>query len=107
MVQKWGILQKPLTCKLKHVWKITVAIARLHNFCINERLAKELPPCPSGADRNFTVYEEGLRAISAVNEFNQSVSNEYPQWSRNRERLVTRIEHKGLKRPKANQISKQ
>ena len=70
MIQKWGIHQKPLTCKLKHVWKIVVIIACLHNFCINQRLANNVPPCPSAAEGTFTVYEEGLRAIAAVCELN-------------------------------------
>ena len=99
MIQKWGIHQKPLTCKLKHAWKIVVTIACLHNFCINQRLANNVPPCPSAAERTFTVYEEGLRAIAAVRELNDRISNEYPQWSRNRERLVARIQDKGLQRP--------
>jgi DDE superfamily endonuclease len=36
MVQKWGILKKPLSCKLINVKKVVVCIAKLHNFCINE-----------------------------------------------------------------------
>ena len=84
MVQKWGILKTPLTCKLKHVWKIVVSIARLHNFCINEQLGKDLLPCPSRADRSFTVYEEGFWAIAAVEELQVRISYKYPKWSRNR-----------------------
>lgn len=106
MVQKWGILKRPLTCRLDNVWRVVVCIARLHNFCINERIARELPPWHEGIERTFTVYEEGLRAMAGVNEFQESVSNEYPQWSLNRERLVRRVASKGLQRPVANRIRK-
>jgi hypothetical protein len=40
---KWVILQRPLGAKLKNVRWLLIAVARLHNFCVNERLleAKE------------------------------------------------------------------
>ena len=38
MVKKWGILSRPLLIKMIKIKKLMVAIARLHNFCINERL---------------------------------------------------------------------
>lgn len=102
MVQKWGILKRPLTCRLSNVKHVVICIARLHNYCINERIEKELPPWHHGAERTFSVYEEGLRAMAALNEFGRSISNEYPQWSLNRDRLVSRVAMKGLKRPVAN-----
>jgi hypothetical protein len=106
MVQKWGILKRPLTCRLANVRHVVIGIARLHNYCINERIAKELPPWHHGAERTFSVYEEGLRAMAGIHEFGQSLSNEYPQWSQNRDRVVTRVATKGLKRPVANRINK-
>jgi hypothetical protein len=38
MVNKWGILQHPSRVPLKHIKFMMIAIAKLHNFCINERL---------------------------------------------------------------------
>ncbi|CAB9502366.1 unknown protein [Seminavis robusta] len=38
MQMKWGILARPLGCSLKNMLWLAQAIARLHNFCINERL---------------------------------------------------------------------
>jgi hypothetical protein len=38
MQSKWGILQRPLGCTLANMLWMVQAIARLHNFCINERL---------------------------------------------------------------------
>lgn len=81
---------------MNNVWRIVVCIARLHNYCINERLGNQA----------FTVYEEGLLAMAAIWEFSESISKEYPQWSWNRERLVNQVASKGLKCPATNNISK-
>jgi DDE superfamily endonuclease len=44
MQSKWGILQRPLSCSLSNMLWLVQAIARLHNFCISERLAQQQPP---------------------------------------------------------------
>jgi hypothetical protein len=46
MQMKLGILQRPLGAKLKNVRWLLIAVVRLRNFCINERLleAKENDP---------------------------------------------------------------
>jgi hypothetical protein len=38
MVRKWCILQHPSHVPLKHIKFMLIAIAKLHNFCINERI---------------------------------------------------------------------
>jgi hypothetical protein len=43
MSRKWGILQKPLTNQLGNYKHLICCIARLHNFCIDERLKTEVP----------------------------------------------------------------
>jgi hypothetical protein len=40
MQQKWGILWKPVRYPITKMKYLVIAIARLHNFCINERLAR-------------------------------------------------------------------
>jgi hypothetical protein len=99
MVQKWGILQKSLRVKLKNVKHLLLCIARLHNFCIEERLSQGRPPVSAGADLAFSVYEEGMRRFAAEDQRSKRVSDEYPQWSLNRNRLVQRVRYKQLKRP--------
>lgn len=37
LVHKWGVLQKPLAVDTFRVWKVVLAVGRLHNFCINQR----------------------------------------------------------------------
>lgn len=106
MTQKWGILQRPLRCRLKKVWKVVGAIGRLHNFCIDERLMMSKTPVPDGCEKQFTAYEEGMRKFAAEAELQHRISDEYPQWSRNRERLVERIRLKKLARPEGNKVKK-
>jgi DDE superfamily endonuclease len=38
MTRKWGILQRPLSNALFSIKHLICCIARLHNFCIDERL---------------------------------------------------------------------
>ena len=40
MVKKWGIIARPLTIKLKNGKRLFIAIAKLHNFCINEHIGR-------------------------------------------------------------------
>jgi len=35
MVQRWGILQRPLRCKLRNMPSVLTACAGLHNFCVD------------------------------------------------------------------------
>jgi hypothetical protein len=39
MQVKWGMLQRPLGCSIKNMLWLAQEVARLHNYCINERLA--------------------------------------------------------------------
>jgi hypothetical protein len=40
MNTKWGILQKPVCMRVSRIKYILVAIARLHHYCINERITR-------------------------------------------------------------------
>jgi len=50
-VNRWGLLQRalPATMGLKKICRLVMCLARLHNFCINERVGNELPPLPVDA----------------------------------------------------------
>ena len=50
MQMKWGILQRPLSCKLRNVGLLIHTVGRLHNFVINERLLEEGVPVAVPAD---------------------------------------------------------
>ena len=94
MRMKWGILSRAVGASLGHVKYLITAIAQLHNFCINERLLEaesqgrvSLPVQHS--DNALGIYEHALREQAASIE---AVSDEFPGWSLNRERMATRIE---------------
>ena len=69
MMKKWEILAQPLSIKMIKIKRLVVAIARLHNFCINERLAMlsnnrdRVVFTPRNATR--TPHEDMLRATAA------------------------------------------
>jgi hypothetical protein len=54
MTRKWGILQRPLTNSLLSIKHIICCIARLHNFCIDERLKTDTSIIDSDSSLSFT-----------------------------------------------------
>ena len=53
MQAKWGILNRPVSVKLSNLTFMAQAIARLHNFCINERLRE------GGSEEEFEASVNG------------------------------------------------
>ncbi len=104
MVKKWGILARPLSIKMIKMKRLMVAIARLHNFCINERLAES---SSNNADRGvftprnatLTAHEDMLRATAAEFEWEEMEDAFENPWSMNRDRMAKNIEHLQLTRP--------
>jgi len=108
MVMKWGILARPLSVKVRKLKYLMLGIARLHNFCINERLA-----CGNGgvdgliqnrvftpsAHVHFSDYIANLRDRAAEFEFEELRSEFENPWSNNRERMAREIESLRLTRP--------
>ena len=87
MKQKWAILQSPLRIKLRNVKYLMVGIARLHNYCINERLETTgtVPRnlVSNTARHGFTIFEEGLRIRHAEEEAEELEVNEFWNFSVN------------------------
>lgn len=110
MTRKWGILQRPLSNPPENVKHIILCIARLHNFCIDERLKVHNN---NSRNRRFVVTTSSLSPnqlaymAAAVNaEHEETISDEYPQWSRARDRLVQIIKESGFTRPSKNTTRK-
>jgi len=103
MVKKWGILARPLSIKMIKIKRLVVAIARLHNFCINERLAM----LSNNRDRvvftprnaTLTTHEDMLRATAAEFEWEEMEDAFEIPWSMNRDRMAKDIEYLQLTRP--------
>lgn len=112
MVKKWGILARPLTIKLKNIKRLMIAIARLHNFCIDERLARPsngtadatqpgAPPVVVYTPSNvaFDRHDIMLRDEAAYQQFEEIEQGYENPWSNNRDRMVKEIEALRLTRP--------
>jgi DDE superfamily endonuclease len=105
MVKKWGILSRPQSIKMIKMKKLMVAIARLHNFCINERLDMQNNNrgnrVAAFTPRNvqFTAHEIMLRD-SAANFESEEMDDAFEnRWSMNRDRMAKDIEYLQLTRP--------
>ena len=101
MQMKWGILQHPAQSRLKNLKWQMMAIARLHNYVINERLGNdEGIDAPGQLSYLPTVPEdENGDPIWLDDEISQ-----FPGWSELRESMVGRVEAHGLERPKNNRL---
>lgn len=104
MVKKWGILQRPISIRLKSIKYFAIAIAILHNFCINERVYS----AGSGRDDNTAEEETDedirIRAAYAETEFDEYRRNNRNRvgYSKNRERMKRKITELKLQRPRGN-----
>jgi hypothetical protein len=106
MQSKWGILQRPVGCSLKNMVWLVQAIARLHNLCINERLAEAqsafdvpdslipryIPSVPHDDEDNPVVLDTAFKGVLE----GQSFLREY---------MATRVQRKQLQRPGVNTLS--
>jgi hypothetical protein len=115
MVKKWGILSRPLTIKMSNIKRLMMTVARLHNFCIDQRLQRALDAnidsnrqdnvrATYNPNLNDVLLDEQqiqLRDTAAEAEMklliiHQSVGN---PWSHNRDRMARTVESFGLTRP--------
>jgi len=113
MQNKWAMLQRPVTCRLKNVSLMVQVTGRLHNCCITERLAEHgndaetaaipkpngngtnvshLPTEPCDGDGNALVLSHNVHRLTA-----NSVL---------REHMADRVYKRGLKRPETNKINR-
>jgi hypothetical protein len=78
LIRRWGVLWRPLTQRFNRRAKLVIALMRLHNFCIDERLAaaqaeEELPdvlqPYPEmqpGRGGIPPKFDKDLRPVEAL-----------------------------------------
>ena len=104
MVKKWGILGRPVAVKLANVKHLVLAIARLHNFCIDERMSQKavignqvVVFTPTNVA--FSHHSTMLRDEAAFQEFDEMVSDFEGGRTYNRERMVDEIQALQLTRP--------
>jgi hypothetical protein len=103
MVKKWGIIGRPLNVKLANVKHIVLAIARLHNYCIDKRLLQEDTPAANQlvvfTPSNLAFDQHSTRDQAAVEEFEEKISEFVSGRCQNRDRMVGEIHALQLTRP--------
>jgi hypothetical protein len=106
MVKKWGILTRPLTVKVRNIKRLICAIARLHNFCINERLEDPVHPrCRyHPRDVELTPFAQSLRHKAAEIQFEDMEGAFEIGQSHNREQMARETEALKLTRPSCSDV---
>jgi DDE superfamily endonuclease len=102
MVQKWRILERPISVKLIKLHELVVCIAHLHNFCINERQLRLQTGTTAvrPEDVEFSLFEQMMRETSATNQFEEAELLYANPNSANRARMVDVVLAKKMYRPK-------
>jgi hypothetical protein len=103
MTKKWCILQRAISSALPSVKHLVCCIARLHNFCIDERLrsTSKAASLRSPTTERLTPTQLAYMSSSAQRDHQEIVSDEYPQWSLTRQDMVRLVKDKSLIRPTA------
>lgn len=100
MQMKWGILQRPVGCTLHNMLWLAQAIARLHNYCINERI--------DNGEQGFDVINEAIPGYVPTVPHNVDgdpillqalFGGTYEGYSHLREYMANRVERLQLCRP--------
>ena len=98
MTKKWGILWRPLTVKFENIKFLAVAIAQLHNFCINERIksseAENTDPAVEASILGRAIDQGIAEAAAEV----EAASNAFNGWSGICEQMALVIQNLGLER---------
>lgn len=107
MQVKWGILQRPVQSKLSNVKNMVQAIARLHNYVINERLLRigsmEDEVCNNHSYMPSVPHDEDGEPINVEALFSGLVHRGYSEL---RERMGDRVKQLGLRRPVSNRLKR-
>ncbi len=95
MVQKWAIFQRPLRVDLEHTGVLLETVARLHNFCINQRIR-------SAGDDNIKAHPQAFAEDAPSNTGGSEIlfPAELAGSSRTREFFVQRVREFRLARPR-------
>jgi DDE superfamily endonuclease len=98
---KWRILRSPLQVRVNSIGKLFVAITRLHNFCINERLLHTTINSNSRNNNCTAAAEEDERRIAGYLHSDLTTTTIIGH-SMLRTIILQMIVEQGLSRPKHN-----
>ena len=99
MARKWSILLKPYTGSLYNVPRLWKAIARLHNFVIDERPKEnqEVGPDEMYYNRPTTIHHR--RTSAPIDEGNANNLFTLAGYSAIRLEMINHVQKMGLRRP--------
>jgi hypothetical protein len=102
LTTKWRILRSPLQVRVKNVGVIFMAITRLHNYCINERIEEE--NYITQYNNNHPPYEHNTGDNNTNRDFvpSDTTTADIPGHSMMRDMLLEAIVQQGLSRPSYN-----
>jgi DDE superfamily endonuclease len=103
MQMKWGILWRPMRVKLDNIKFIMMAIARLHNFTVNERLANDEQTESVGVETE-RVYNPTVDVEEEIIVNNNNCRRHLVGLSIIRDEMVDRVKSLELTRPINNII---
>jgi hypothetical protein len=105
MTMKWGILARPLQLSVQQAGLLMHAIARLHNFVINERLETVDEAPDTLAYLPSHPQDENGDPIFLNDDGSMEPSRQgFAGWSEVRERMARKVEEHGLVRPLQNRL---
>jgi DDE superfamily endonuclease len=99
LVMKWEILQKPLRIHPFRIWKLVVALGRLHNFRINQREANYTVFDAASARQSFRPSQPQRKDGTPILEAGAETEVFVTGFSSRREYMALEIEAMGLSRP--------
>jgi len=97
MTKKWGVLWKPLVVDIRKVKSVAMCVARLHNYCINERMriAGVLDPA---VEQGIPDRGENIAVAATAAELEYE-DRGFPGWSELREEMAKRVQYLNLRHP--------
>jgi hypothetical protein len=95
MRKKWGIVARQGRLRIGNYKYVMNAVARLHNFCSNERIRDGLVPVPYTAQK--LEFDLPIRVMRETGM--DALSEAFPQWSIRRRDQVERVKKLGFQRP--------
>jgi DDE superfamily endonuclease len=103
MSKKWGILWRPLIVSMYNVKYIVEAVARLHNFCIDERIIEAREEGIGEVDPVVEAHVDGRGSLEELAERlahsqYENLAEGVAGFSANRDNMVLRIQALGLHR---------
>jgi hypothetical protein len=104
MVMKWAVLQRPMSIRLASMHRLVVAIGKLHNFTINERLleSKNKNSRINPNELNFNDDLAALRLRAANFQCEDMIANRESRVSHNRNEMAQYIADNDYTRPGSN-----